>query len=231
MVDRFRERAQAVRERSLPPVEGPERQRFREQAQLDYMDFAMVGDADATLEDGILTLRVDLRPSAAAAEPAPTPGLSRRSSSGCPPCGAPRAGSPRGPPTATTWPTKSPWLPRSRRCGPRSRATRRAGASTGAPRGGLEDRLAGHRRDPAVVAVHAVGRPASRSVGPAARSSRSSRQTVNRRRRPPAAWVTAAASTATATSFGSVATWTTRLAVMRLRCRPPRSTSARLPIR
>jgi hypothetical protein len=62
MVARFRQRAKAVRERGLPPVEGPERQRFREQAQLDFMDFAMIGDADATLDDGILTLRLDLRP-------------------------------------------------------------------------------------------------------------------------------------------------------------------------
>lgn len=62
LVSRFRDRAKAVRERGLPPVEGPERQRFREQAQIDYMDFAMIGDAEATLEEGILTLRVDLRP-------------------------------------------------------------------------------------------------------------------------------------------------------------------------
>jgi hypothetical protein len=62
MVTRFRERANAVRDRGLPPVEGPERQRFREQAQRDYMDFAMIGDAEASLEDGILTLRIDLRP-------------------------------------------------------------------------------------------------------------------------------------------------------------------------
>jgi hypothetical protein len=62
MVARFRDRAQAVRERGLPPVEGPERQRFRRQAQVDYMDFAMLGDAEATLDDGVLTLRVDLRP-------------------------------------------------------------------------------------------------------------------------------------------------------------------------
>lgn len=62
MVNRFRERAKAVRDRGLPPIEGAERQRFREQAQRDYMDFAMIGDADATLEDGILTLRIDLRP-------------------------------------------------------------------------------------------------------------------------------------------------------------------------
>jgi len=63
MVERFRARAQAVKDRGLPPVEGPERQRFREQAQIDYMDFAMVGDAVAELDDGILTLRIDLRPS------------------------------------------------------------------------------------------------------------------------------------------------------------------------
>jgi len=62
MVARFRRRAQAVRERGLPPVEGPERQRFREQAQVDFMDFSMLGDAEADLTDGILTLRVDLRP-------------------------------------------------------------------------------------------------------------------------------------------------------------------------
>jgi hypothetical protein len=62
MVARFRQRAEAVRQRGLPPVEGPERQRFRQQAQADYMDFAMVGDAEATLSDGVLTLRIDLRP-------------------------------------------------------------------------------------------------------------------------------------------------------------------------
>jgi hypothetical protein len=33
------------------------------QAQLDFMDFAMIGDATASLEDGVLVLRIDLRPS------------------------------------------------------------------------------------------------------------------------------------------------------------------------
>jgi hypothetical protein len=69
MVERFRARAAAVRTRGIPPIEGPERQRFVEQAQLDYMDYAMLGDADVALEDGILTLRVDLRP-----DPDPAPG-------------------------------------------------------------------------------------------------------------------------------------------------------------
>ena len=61
MVARFRERAQAVRNRPLPPLEGTARRDFMERAQLDFMDFAMIGDATATLEDGVLTLRVDLR--------------------------------------------------------------------------------------------------------------------------------------------------------------------------
>jgi hypothetical protein len=62
MVERFRARADAVRSRGLPPVEGPDRERFKQQAQADFMDFAMLGDADAAIEDGVLTLRVDLRP-------------------------------------------------------------------------------------------------------------------------------------------------------------------------
>jgi hypothetical protein len=62
MVARFRDRAEAVRTRGMPPIEGPERQRFREQAQRDFSDFAMIGDAEAELVDGILTLRIDLRP-------------------------------------------------------------------------------------------------------------------------------------------------------------------------
>ncbi len=61
-VTRFRERARAVKNRGVPPVEGPERRRFIEQMQQDYMDFAMIGDAETSLEDGILTLKIDLRP-------------------------------------------------------------------------------------------------------------------------------------------------------------------------
>lgn len=62
MVARFRQRAEAVRTRGMPPIEGPERQRFRQQAQQDFTDYAMIGDAEAELVDGILTLRIDLRP-------------------------------------------------------------------------------------------------------------------------------------------------------------------------
>jgi hypothetical protein len=63
MIARFRERAQSVKRRPLPPVAGAERQRFLEQAQTDYLDFALIGDATGELADGFLVLRVDLRPS------------------------------------------------------------------------------------------------------------------------------------------------------------------------
>ena len=71
MLGRFRERARAVRQRGLPPLEGPERKRFMDQARTDYMDYAMIGDAIATLEEGILTLTIDLRPAPIQAPGAP----------------------------------------------------------------------------------------------------------------------------------------------------------------
>lgn len=62
MVQRFRERADAVRRRQLPPVEGEARKDFIRQAKLDHQDCAIIGDADAELTEGILDLRIDLRP-------------------------------------------------------------------------------------------------------------------------------------------------------------------------
>ncbi len=61
MIDRFAERASAVRERGIPPIEGPDRQAFVRRAQVDFMDYAMLADATAIIEDGILTLTIDLR--------------------------------------------------------------------------------------------------------------------------------------------------------------------------
>jgi len=62
MLQRFRDRAAAVKGRNLPPIGGDERARFIEQAQNDFQDFAIIADAAATLDDGILTLTIDLRP-------------------------------------------------------------------------------------------------------------------------------------------------------------------------
>lgn len=62
MIQRFRARARAVRQRGMPPIEGADRKRFVDQARVDFMDYAMIGDAVPRLEAGVLTLTIDLRP-------------------------------------------------------------------------------------------------------------------------------------------------------------------------
>ena len=62
MIARFRDRAAAVKKRPLPPVAGEERTHFLQQAQMDFQDFAIIGDAVAQVEDGVLVLRIDMRP-------------------------------------------------------------------------------------------------------------------------------------------------------------------------
>ena len=60
MVQRFRERAKAVRKRGMPPITGAERRAYVRQAELDYQDYALISDSEISLDGGILT--VDLRP-------------------------------------------------------------------------------------------------------------------------------------------------------------------------
>ena len=62
MLQRYRARADAVRNRPLPPIAGEERSAFIRQAQLDFQDFALIADAQWEFADGVLTLRVNLRP-------------------------------------------------------------------------------------------------------------------------------------------------------------------------
>lgn len=64
MLKRYQERAVAVKKRNLPPVGGDERQAFIKQAEQDFMDFSIVGDATWTFEEGVLTLTVDFNPPA-----------------------------------------------------------------------------------------------------------------------------------------------------------------------
>ncbi len=60
MVQRFRERAAAVKDRPLPPVAGEERRLFIEQAENDYTDYALIGNALWSVEDEHLVLRIPL---------------------------------------------------------------------------------------------------------------------------------------------------------------------------
>jgi len=60
MIQRFRDRAEAVQGRPLPPVAGEERMKFVEQAQVDFTDYKLIGDAAWAVEGGHLVLRIPL---------------------------------------------------------------------------------------------------------------------------------------------------------------------------
>jgi hypothetical protein len=62
MLARFSERAEAVKNRPLPPVAGEERKMFIEARDKDYLDFNLVGSATWAVEDDHLVLRIPLRP-------------------------------------------------------------------------------------------------------------------------------------------------------------------------
>jgi hypothetical protein len=61
VIARFRERADAVKKRNLPPVGGDERKAFIQQAEQDFLDYSLIADATHSFENGILTLTIDLR--------------------------------------------------------------------------------------------------------------------------------------------------------------------------
>lgn len=60
MIERYKTRAQAVKDRPLPPVAGEERQKFIKQAETDYTDYALIGSASWSVENGELVLRIPL---------------------------------------------------------------------------------------------------------------------------------------------------------------------------
>ena len=59
-LNRFRDRAKAVKERGVPPLEGEARQLFIQQAEKDFLDYSLVGGASWAIEDGNLVLRIGL---------------------------------------------------------------------------------------------------------------------------------------------------------------------------
>lgn len=60
MIERFKNRALAVKDRPLPPVAGDDRQKLITQAETDYTDFALVANATWVVEDNLLVLRIPL---------------------------------------------------------------------------------------------------------------------------------------------------------------------------
>lgn len=60
LIARFQERAEAVKDRGVPPIEGSGRKAFIEQAENDYLDFSIIGRAAWSVEDDSLVLRIPL---------------------------------------------------------------------------------------------------------------------------------------------------------------------------
>jgi hypothetical protein len=59
-LQRFRDRAAAVRERGIPPLEGDARRAFIASAEQDHLDYMLVASASWSVEDAELVLRIPL---------------------------------------------------------------------------------------------------------------------------------------------------------------------------
>ncbi len=57
---RFRQRAEAVKTRGIPPLEGEARRAFVAQSEQDFVDYSLVGRATWSVEEGNLVLRISL---------------------------------------------------------------------------------------------------------------------------------------------------------------------------
>ena len=55
--NRFKKRAEAVKNRSMPPVGGDERLAFIKQAEEDYQDYMIISDSDYEIIDGYLVFK------------------------------------------------------------------------------------------------------------------------------------------------------------------------------
>ncbi len=59
-LERFRERAAAVKARGVPPLENEARRAFIAQMEKDYLDYSLIGNAEWSVEDDELVLRIPL---------------------------------------------------------------------------------------------------------------------------------------------------------------------------
>ena len=60
LLDRYKERAEAVKNRSIPPVGGDDRMAFVKQAEIDYQDFMILADSEVEITEEYLILKFKL---------------------------------------------------------------------------------------------------------------------------------------------------------------------------
>ena len=59
-LNRYKERAEAVKKRSIPPVGGDDRMAFIKQAESDYQDFVMIADSEIEVTEEYLIFKYKL---------------------------------------------------------------------------------------------------------------------------------------------------------------------------
>ena len=59
-INRYKERAEAVKNRSIPPVCGDDRIAFIKQAETDFQDFMIIADSEFTVEKDYLVFKYKL---------------------------------------------------------------------------------------------------------------------------------------------------------------------------
>lgn len=55
---RYKERAEAVKKRSIPPVGGEDRVAFINQAEIDYLDFSLIASSIIEVSDTEIILKI-----------------------------------------------------------------------------------------------------------------------------------------------------------------------------
>ena len=59
-ISRFKERAEAVKNRSIPPVGGEDRMAFIKQAETDFQDYMIIADSEFSVEEDYLVFKYKL---------------------------------------------------------------------------------------------------------------------------------------------------------------------------
>ncbi len=59
-INRYKERAEAVKRRSIPPVGGDDRTAFIKQAEIDFQDYMIIADSEFKVEKDYLVFKYKL---------------------------------------------------------------------------------------------------------------------------------------------------------------------------
>jgi len=59
-ISRFKDRAEAVSKRGIPPVGGEDRNAFIKQAELDFLDFSLIASSEIDISEEHILLKIKI---------------------------------------------------------------------------------------------------------------------------------------------------------------------------